>query len=117
MPVDPSFHDYVLYDLFEGVEGVTSRKMFGGWGIYRDGIFFALISDGELYFKVGKNNQADFEEIGSHPFEYESRGKKITMRYWLVPEEIMEDREKFIRFAERAVKDAKSFKKNSKSRQ
>ena len=93
MKKDLSFHDYVVYDLFGGVDGISSKRLFGGWGIYKDGIIFAIIIDGELFFKVGDENKKDFEKFGSHPFEYESRGKKVVLPYWSLPEEIMENRE------------------------
>ena len=95
MALDTSFHDYIMSDVLGGISGVTSKSMFGGWGIYRDGIIFALIADAQLYFKVGPNNQAEYEAYGSEPFVYEhpSRKKPSTMPYWLVPEAVMEDRD------------------------
>ncbi len=68
MKRDQSFHDYVVQDLLEKESGITSRAMFGGWGIYKNGLIFAINSDGELYFKVGDSNRADFEKVGSHPY-------------------------------------------------
>lgn len=80
-----------MSDLFGDFPGVSSRAMFGGWGIYKHGKIFAIIVDGELYFKVGDSNKNDFEERGSHPFVYESNGKQVMMSYWLLPEEVMEN--------------------------
>jgi DNA transformation protein len=104
MKQDPSFRDYVVQDLLEGIPGIGSRAMFGGWGIYKDGVIFAIIVDGALYFKVDESNRADFERLESRPFVY-SRGKhqSTTMSYWLVPEEIMEDHEELARWVERSV--------------
>ncbi len=104
MKKDQSFHDYVVHDLLGKMPDITSRAMFGGWGIYKDGFIFAIIADGELYFKVGDNNRADFERAGSHPFVYTGGNHKpITMSYWLLPEEIMEDEEKLYEWALRSV--------------
>ena len=109
---DQSFHDYVVLDLLTGITGISSRAMFGGWGIYEHGIFFALIAEGELYFKVDDSNRADFEKLESRPFVYEgNKGKPMTMSYWLVPEEIMEDRETLATWVARAVAVAKASKK------
>lgn len=95
MKKDQSFNDYVVNDLLKEVPGIASRAMFGGWGIYKDGLMFALIADGELYFKVGDSNRADYENAGSHPFVYSGGNHKpTTMSYWLLPEEVMEDEEK-----------------------
>lgn len=85
------FHDFILHDLFAGIEGVTSRRMFGGYGFYRCGLFFALIAEGELYFKVDDKTRAFFELRGSHLFEYAARGKRVTLSYWSAPEDAFED--------------------------
>lgn len=107
MPRDTTFHDYVVHDLLATMPGITSRAMFGGWGIYRDEKIFAIIVEGELYFKVDDTNRADFEKFGSdrsHAFVYAKvGGKTATMSYWLVPEEVMEDREKLFDFVDKAV--------------
>ncbi len=89
------FHDYVVYDVLGGIPGITSSAMFGGYGIYKDGKIFAIIVDGELYFKADENTLADFKKLGSSQFTYTKKdGKKYAMNYWLLPEEIMEDRER-----------------------
>ncbi len=104
MPKRNSFHDYVLDDLLAGIPGIASRAMFGGWGIYRDGAIFALIADGELYFKTGDENRPDFEKMKSRPFTYARKGKKaVAMSYWLVPPEILEDRTRLGDWVDRAV--------------
>ena len=47
------FHDYILYDIMNGIEGVTSKRMFGGYGLYLNGYIFSIITSGsEIYFKV-----------------------------------------------------------------
>jgi len=89
MMADESFKDYVL-DLFGDWE-VFPKRMFGGWGLFKEGIMFGLITGDELFFKVDKSNQEKYEERDSHPFIYTRQGKEVALSYWLVPEEIMED--------------------------
>ncbi|MDP3975024.1 MAG: TfoX/Sxy family protein [Candidatus Jorgensenbacteria bacterium] len=101
---DQSFHDYVVHDILGDLPGITSRAMFGGWGIYRHGVIFGLIVEGALYFKVGESNQADFQKAESQPFVYERKGKKVSLSYWLVPERILEDRETLRRWVEKSVR-------------
>lgn len=104
MPRDTSFHDYVTYDLLQNAPGITSRAMFGGWGIYKNGIIFAIIVESELYFKVNDQNRSEFEKIGSHPFVYKKAdGKQVSMSYWVICEEIMENRELFINLMETSI--------------
>ncbi len=99
---DESFKDYVL-DLFTDFGVVNVKSMFGGWGLYKDGIIFAIIVDGELYFKVDSSNKKDYEDYGSRPFEYTREGKQVALSYWLLPEEVMEDREKLYDWAQKSI--------------
>ncbi len=88
------FHDYVVHDLFAYIAGITSRPMFGGYGIYKDGKIFAIIVGDEPYFKANQVTKIFFDTQGSHPFTYGKKDNRVyTMNYWLVPEEILENRE------------------------
>ena len=82
-------------------------------GEYKDGIFFSLIADGALYFKVDESNKKDYEDLGSEPFVYTAKGKSMTMSYWNLPEEIMNDREKLIEWIDKSVAVAINSKKNN----
>ena len=107
-----SFADYVVNDLMGGIEGVKTRAMFGGHGIYKDGFFFALIADDELYFKVDDSNRKDFQARGSEPFKYAGKAKKVTvMSYWQLPAEIIEDRDELSKWVDKAVSVARKAKK------
>ena len=104
MTRDKGFHEYIMREVFLDVTGVTSRGMFGGWGIYKDGFFFALIADGRLYFKVDDSNRSDFERAGSEPFRYSSKDKKaVTMSYWELPAAVMEDRDELKVWMQKSV--------------
>ena len=103
MTSDKSFHDYVVYDLLGNIPGVASRAMFGGWAIYKNGLIFGIIAGGELYFKVDAGNRPEFERMGSHPFVYTGHKKPVTMSYWLVPEDVLEDRERLRDLMEKSV--------------
>ncbi len=116
MARDREFHDYVMGDVFAGLTGITSRQMFGGYGIYKNGVFFALIAEGELYFKDDAGNRKYFEELGSSPFVYENNGKPLTMSYWKLPEEIMENRHEIPMWVERSVAAAGRSKRPKKAR-
>ncbi len=112
MKKDQLFHDYVIHEVLKNVADITSRAMFGGWGIYKDGIIFAIIADGELYFKVDDSNRVNFEKFDSHPFVYsQGKHKQTTMSYWLLPEEIMEDELELTRWVEGSVNVSKQSKK------
>lgn len=86
------FVDYVL-ELLVLLGGVSSRAMFGGHGIYKDGICFAIIAYDVLYLKVDEKNRADFEALGLMPFVYTGKagGKPIRMSYHQCPEDALEN--------------------------
>jgi DNA transformation protein len=75
------FVDYVL-ETMSHWSSVNARRMFGGYGLYRDGLMFALIADDVLYFKTDAANVAQFERAGSLPFVYQSATRTVQMSYW-----------------------------------
>ena len=89
MAVSAEFRDYVL-DQLRRVAPVTAKSMFGGVGIYSRGLFFALIADDVLYFKVDATTRKAYEERGSQAFNPFGKG---TMGYYALPEDILEDAE------------------------
>ena len=112
MKKDISFHDHVVHDLLKHIPGITSRAMFGGWGIYKNGLIFAIIADGELYFKVNDINRGDFEKADSHPFTYsQGNHKPTTMSYWNLPEEVMENEEKLSKWVDRSIRASEQSRK------
>ena len=104
------YRDYLIEDVFSQIaERITSRAMFGGVSLYLDGRIFALIvSSGEAYLKVGDNNRADFEVKGSKPFMYDGHKNKkpAAMPYWLMPEELTEDKNLASDWAETAAENS-----------
>ena len=104
MSKDTSFCDYVVNDLLISVSGISSKAMFGGHGVYKDEKIFAIIVDGELYLKANNETKDFFATHNSHQFTYSKKnGKTYAMNYWFVPEEIFEDREKFVEWVDMAV--------------
>ncbi len=70
---------------------VDAKPMFGGWGLYNAGLFFALIAEDALYIKVDDENRADFEAMRLIPFVYETKeGHRIAMSYCQAPEDALE---------------------------
>ena len=102
MRVSPSFQAFVVDQLGRVVSQVRGRRMFGGVGIYSGEVFFALIADDTLYFKVDESNRADFEARQMGPFQpYGPKGE--VMQYYQVPEELLEDVEALRPWAEKAL--------------
>ena len=102
MPVSPSFQTFVVDQLSRAVPLVRARRMFGGVGIYSGEVFFALIADDTLYFKVNESNQPDFEARQMPPFQpYGPDGE--VMQYYQLPDDLLEDVEALRPWAEKAL--------------
>lgn len=99
---DDSFREFVL-DALDGLPGLRSRAMFGGVGLYMGGKFFGIVWNGRLYFKVDEETRSRYVARGSKPFSYERNGKKMTMRYYGVPDEVLEEHELLRAWAARAA--------------
>jgi DNA transformation protein len=78
------FVDYVV-ELMSGWAPVSVRKMFGGYGLYREGLMFALIVEDELFLKTDADNLARLERAGSHPFVYQNQNRAVQLSYWSAP--------------------------------
>ncbi|MDP2227702.1 MAG: TfoX/Sxy family protein, partial [Moraxellaceae bacterium] len=76
MPKADEFADY-LYDLLRPLGMIRLRRMFGGHGIYADELFFALVVDGQLYFKVDAQTRILFETAGLEEWVFEKDGKPV----------------------------------------
>jgi DNA transformation protein len=92
------FQDF-LAELFEPVGGVSFRKMFGGIGVFRQGLMFALVADDTLYLKTDENSETAFKAEGSGPFVYDGKGRPVTMQYWRLPERLYDEPEEFRQWA------------------
>lgn len=77
--------------LGEALGRVSARSMFGGWGLYREGRMFGLIADDTLYLKVDDKNRPMFDAEGLGPFVYEGKNKPVSMSYYEVPPEALDD--------------------------
>ncbi len=69
---------------------VASRRMFGGHGLWLDGLFFALIAFDRLYLKVNASTRPAFEAAGCSPFVYDRKREAVVLGYWSAPADAME---------------------------
>ena len=92
MSVSPSFRSFVLEQLGRTTAGIRARSMFGGIGIYAAELFFALLDDDTLYFKVDDATPPQFEDRGMTPFRPYGEGGEV-MQYYEVPADVLEDPE------------------------
>jgi DNA transformation protein len=82
-----------LTDQLAPLGDARGRAMFGGHGIYLEGLIIGLIAFDSFYLKVDDGNRPDFEAAGSEPFTYDGKARPIVMPYWTCPAEVLEDPE------------------------
>lgn len=93
------FVEHVL-DMLREFGPVTAKSMFGGWGLYHEGLFFALIAEDMLYLKVDEENRGDFEAARLEPFVYETKtGDRMVLAYHQAPAEAFDSREVMAQWA------------------
>lgn len=97
-------------ELFAPLAAITVKRMFGGAGIYGDGLFFALIHDGEIYLKADATSEPFFADAGSQPFIYHNakRAKPVKLGYWKLPSEALDDPEAALTWGGRALATARA---------
>jgi DNA transformation protein len=118
MSVSASYRDYVTDQVEQACDrSIRTNRMFGGVGIYAGELFFAIMADETLYFKVDESNRPAYEKADMKPFA-PFPDKDHIMGYYQLPEEVLDDVEelklwvdKALEVAERAGKQRKPKKK------
>mgnify|MGYP001598292532 CR=1 FL=1 len=81
--------EYVAYLLDElaSLGSLRAKAMFGGFGLYCDELFFAIVADEVLYVKVDDANRVRFEQAQLQPISFTMKdGRVQTMSYYPLPE-------------------------------
>jgi DNA transformation protein and related proteins len=99
---NPEFVAFVVEQMASLGE-VRARRMFGGHGLYRGDLFFALIVDDRLFFKADEHTRADFVARHSLPFVYEKKGKSYATKYYEAPPEVFDDQDAMRFWALKAI--------------
>ncbi|MBT3338156.1 MAG: TfoX/Sxy family protein [Anaerolineae bacterium] len=83
---------------------ITTKKMFGGYGVFEEGTMFALITAaGGVHLKVDDSNRPRFEEAGA--------GKHGRMPYYQIPKQIFDDDTQLLAWTQEAIAVSKAAKK------
>jgi DNA transformation protein len=89
-----------VQELMEGWAPVSARRMFGGHGLYHEGLMFAIVMDQRLYLKADEVNRPEFEALGLAPFTYAMKGKEVALSYWAAPDAIFDEPSEAVRWAQ-----------------
>ncbi|BCL77150.1 hypothetical protein JHS3_28860 [Jeongeupia sp. HS-3] len=90
MPARSEYLDWLIDELAP-LGTIRAKSMFGGWGLYCDEAFFAIVDADTLYLKADDANRAAFVAEGVAPFSYAVRGKTQTMSYYSLPDAALDD--------------------------
>lgn len=104
MPVSNEEKEFVTYvvDLMQSIGPVRAKGMFGGHGIFLEGLMFGLIADSVLYLKANKETENEFKARGLEAFTYNKKGEEFEMSYYQAPEEALEDVDEMNSWANKA---------------
>src|SRR5260370_5113001 len=97
-----------------GAGGVSFRRVVGGFGLYRYDVFFGIISGDTLFFKVSDASRADYEARGMARFRPYRDKPQLSMSYYEVPADVLEDADECVRWAMHAVAAGAAKKKSPK---
>ncbi len=102
MPISDSFRDMLIEQLAP-LGPVQIRRMFGGGGVFVDGLMFGLIQDDRLFLKADASNRDMFVAESMDAFVYTSKGKPIALSYWQAPERLYDETDDLVTFARAAL--------------
>ena len=96
-----------IEEMFEGLGPVTIKRMFGGKGVYHQGLIIAIDLRDEIMLKADATSAPAFEEAGAKQWAYESKkGKPVLMPYWSIPDEALDDPDEMRKWVMRAFEAA-----------
>lgn len=87
-----------IEEMFSALGPVTIKRMFGGKGIYFEGLIVALEVSGDILLKADSDSAPEFEAAGSVQWAYDGKGKPVKMPYWSIPEEAFDDPDEMARW-------------------
>lgn len=106
-----------IADQLQTLAPVAVTRFFSGAGLTRNGIQFAFVIRGTLYFRTDAESRPAYEALGAGPFSYAGRSKEVTIQaYYETPVDVLDDPDELNRWAERAWQAAVSAHKSKASR-
>lgn len=91
-----------VIDLLADWWHVDARRMFSGYGLFRDGLMFGIVIRDVLYLKTDDDNRGDYEAAGMTPFHYQRGARRIALGYHEVPAAALDDGETLAAWAQKA---------------
>lgn len=98
---DDAFVEYIC-DQLARLDGITHRRMFGGYGLYCGATFFGIVYREKLYFKTSDETRKKYEGWDMPPFQ--PTAKQTLKSYYQVPPDYIDDAETLLELAEESVR-------------
>ncbi len=93
-----------IKDALHPLGHITVRRMFGGAGVYCEGVIFALVIEDVVYLKADARSIPAFEAEGMGPFTYDTKlGQRSITSYWQLPDRLFDETDELVEWAKRAV--------------
>ena len=90
-------------DLFAPFGKIVVRRMFGGEGLYRDNVMFAIVFGERIYLKTNEEGRQAFIAEGATPFVYPMKKGDITSHnYYALPDRLYDDPDELAEWARAA---------------
>ena len=97
-----------IVEMFAAFGPVVVRRMFGGAGIFADGVMIGILHSGAVYLKADEAAKAAFEQEGLPPFTYAGKdGERSLRSFWRMPERLYDEPDELARWASRALECAR----------
>jgi DNA transformation protein and related proteins len=101
MPRTNELCDHIV-DLLSPLGPASYRFMFGGYGVYVDGLMVGIVADDRLLLRADDENRPDYEALGIGPFQpYEDKSR--SMPFFAVPDEVMDDPEELLEWTRKSI--------------
>ena len=92
---------------------VSARRLFGGYGLYREATLFAIVTNDTLYFKGDETTREEFIAAGSARFVYQAKKRSIELTYWRAPDACLDDAQTMSRWCTLAWTAARSARRET----
>ncbi|MGB8819347.1 MAG: TfoX/Sxy family protein [Rhizobiaceae bacterium] len=100
-----------IEEMFQSVGPITIKRMFGGKGIYVQGIIVAIETDSEIFLKADALSATQFSAAGARRWTYDGKGKSVSMPYWTIPDDAFDDPDEMAKWVGLAMEAGKRAKR------
>ncbi len=115
MSAEREFVAHVI-DLLSNFGSCEAKRMFGGYGIFHQGLMIGLIAEASLYLKVDAQSKPLFESEASEAFVYYKQNKTFQLSYYTAPEAFFEEVETTLYWAQQAFDAAQRNPRKTKAK-